>query len=460
MLLTVVGISIKFGRGPGAWAAALSVMLFDFFFVPPRFSFSVSDVQYLFTFALMLLVALTIGQLAAKLRFEATIANLRERRAQALAVLSKELSGALTVEQVVEIANRNVSGTFNSAVALLLPSSQEKTKVAGTSSSQPTIDTAVAQWVYDHQLPAGLGTHTLSAAASHYLPLKAPMRTRGVLVLEAKDLLFLNEPEEKRLLDTFAAQIALALERVHYVEVAQDALVSMEGERLRNSLLSAISHDLRTPLTALVGLASTLADTNLPENTRKELALAIHNEAQQMTELVTNLLDMARLQADGMKLKKDWQSIEEIVGSACMQLHRVMTTKNLIISIPANLPLCECDPILIQRVIVNLLDNAAKYTPTGSTISVSASAGNNEMTIMIEDNGPGLPLRQEDKIFEKFARGETESNKPGVGLGLALCKTIIEAHGGKISAENRVDGGARFIVTLPLGIAPIPEDLL
>lgn len=460
LLLTVVGISIRFGRGPGAWAAALSVLLFDFFFVPPRFSFSVSDVQYLFTFALMLLVALTIGQLAAKLRFEATIANLRERRAQALAALSKELSGALTVEQVVEIANRNVSGTFNSAVALLLPSSQEKTKVAGTSSSQPTIDTAVAQWVYDHQLPAGLGTHTLSAAASHYLPLKAPMRTRGVLVLEAKDLLFLNEPEEKRLLDTFAAQIALALERVHYVEVAQDALVSMEGERLRNSLLSAISHDLRTPLTALVGLASTLADTNLPENTQKELALAIRNEAQQMTELVTNLLDMARLQAGGMKLKKDWQSIEEIVGSACMQLHRVMTTKNLIISIPANLPLCECDPILIQRVIVNLLDNAAKYTPTGSTISVSASAGNNAMTIMIEDNGPGLPLRQEAKIFEKFARGETESNKPGVGLGLALCKTIIEAHGGKISAENRVDGGARFTVALPLGVALIPEDLL
>jgi two-component system sensor histidine kinase KdpD len=460
LLLTVVGISIRFGRGPGAWAAALSVLLFDFFFVPPRFSFSVSDVQYLFTFALMLLIALTIGQLAAKLRFEATIANLRERRAQALAALSKELSGALTVEQVVEIANRNVSGIFNSAVALLLPSSQEKTKVAGTSSSQPTIDIAVAQWVYDHQLPAGFGTHTLSAAVSHYLPLKAPMRTRGVLVLEAKDLLFLNEPEEKRLLDTFAAQIALSLERVHYVEVAQDALVSMEGERLRNSLLSAISHDLRTPLTALVGLASTLADTNLPENTQKELALAIRNEAQQMTELVTNLLDMARLQAGGIKLKKDWQSIEEIVGSACMQLHRVMTTKKLIISIPANLPLCECDPILIQRVIVNLLDNAAKFTPTGSTISVSATAGNNEMTIVIEDNGPGLPLGQEAKIFDKFARGEIESNKPGVGLGLALCKTIIEAHGGKISAENRVDGGTRFTLTLPLGIAPIPEELV
>ncbi|OQW43062.1 MAG: two-component system sensor histidine kinase KdbD [Proteobacteria bacterium SG_bin4] len=461
LLLTVVGVSIRFGRGAGAWAAALSVLLFDFFFVSPRFSFAVSDVQYFFTFALMLLIALIIGQLAAKLRFEATTANIRERRAQALAALSKELSGALTVEQVVEIANRHISGTFSSAVALLLPSGEGKIKVAGTSPSQPITDTAVAQWVYDHQLPAGFGTQTLSAAASHYLPLQAPMRTRGVLVLETRDLLFLNEPEEKRLLSTFAAQIALALERVHYVEVAQDALVSMEGERLRNSLLSAISHDLRTPLTALVGLASTLADSNLPENSQKELALAIQNEAQQMTELVTNLLDMARLQAGGVKLKKDWQSIEEIVGSACMQLQRVLAANNkLIISIPPNLPLCECDPILIRRVIVNLLDNAAKFTPVGSTIWVSAAVKNNEITIVLEDNGSGLPPGQETKIFDKFIRGEIESNKPGVGLGLALCKAIVEAHGGKISAENRIEGGARFIVTLPLGIAPISEELL
>ncbi len=460
LLLTVVGVSIRFGRGAGAWAAALSVLLFDFFFVPPRFSFVVSDVQYFFTFTLMLLIALIIGQLAAKLRFEATTANIRERRAQALAALSKELSGALTVEQVVEIANRHVSGTFNSSVAVFLPSSQEKIKVAGTSSSQPIADTAVAQWVYDHQLPAGFGTQTLSAAVSHYLPLQAPMRTRGVLVLEAKNLLFLDEPEEKRLLDTFAAQIALALERVHYVEVAQDALVLMEGERLRNSLLSAISHDLRTPLTALVGLASTLTDSNLPENSQKELAIAIQNEAQQMSDLVTNLLDMARLQTGGVKLKKDWQSIEEIVGSACMQLHRVLATHKLVISIPPNLPLCECDPILIQRVIVNLLSNAAKFTSAGSIITISAAAENNEMAIVIEDNGPGLPRGQETRLFDKFTRGETESNKPGVGLGLALCKAIIEAHDGKIFAENCIDSGARFTIKLPLGIAPMPEELL
>jgi two-component system sensor histidine kinase KdpD len=457
-LLTVVGISIRFGRGPGAWAAALSVLLFDFFFVPPRFSFAVSDVQYLFTFALMWVVALIIGQLAAKLRFEATIANLRERRAQALASLSKELSGALVSEQVVEIANRHVSGMFHSDAATFLPDGKEIIQMAGASLTPPVIDSAVAQWVYDHQQAAGCGTHTLSAAASHYLPLKAPMRTRGVLALQAANFNFLAEPEEKRLLDTFASQIALALERVHYVEVAQDALVSMEGERLRNSLLSAISHDLRTPLTALVGLASTLAEGDPPEPVRSDLARAIQLESQQMSELVTNLLDMARLQVGGVNLKKDWQSMEEIVGSSCAKLTRVLAAHQLTVTIPADLPLCECDPILMQRVIVNLLDNAAKFTAPGSTIAITAATEGDKMKIVVEDNGPGLPPGQEIKIFDKFTRGEIESNKPGVGLGLALCKAIVEAHGGKIFAENGANGGARFTFTLPLGIAPTHMD--
>ena len=452
-LVTVVFVSIRLGRGPGAWAATLAVLLFDFFFVPPRFSFTVSDTQYLFTFVLMLLVSLGIGQLAAKLRFEATVAHLRERRAQALATLSKELSGALMAEQVIEIANRHVSGMFMAGVATMLPDSHEKVQVAGTSATQPVIDHAVAQWVYDHQQSAGLGTQTLAAAVAHYLPLKAPMRTRGVLVLGAGDLLFLDEPEQKRLLDIFAAQIALALERVHYVEVAQDALVSMEGERLRNSLLSAISHDLRTPLTSLVGLASTL-ERDPPEALRRELAQAIGQEARQMNELVTNLLDMARLQAGGMQLKKDWQSVEEIVGSVCALMKRSLQMHRLQLSIPADLPLCECDPVLMQRVLVNLLDNAVKFTEPGSLITISAQAGLGKMQIMVEDDGPGLPAGQEVRMFDKFARGEIESNKPGVGLGLALCKIIVEAHGGSIAAENRECGGARFIILLPLADAP------
>jgi two-component system sensor histidine kinase KdpD len=452
-LVTVVGVSIRLGRGPGAWAAAVSVLMFDFFLVPPRFSFAVSDVQYLFTFGIMLMVSLGIGQMAAKLRFEARVANLRERRAQALATLSRELSAALTFEQVVEIANRHVAGVFNAACATLLPDSHEKICIAGDSATLDAIDEAVAQWVYDHQRPAGRGTGTLAASTAHYLPLKAPMRTRGVLAIAASDLQYLDEPEQKRLLDTFAAQVALALERVHYVEVAQDALVSMEGERLRNGLLSAISHDLRTPLTAMVGLASTLAEREPPEPVRRELAMAIQTEAQQMCELVTNLLDMARLQSGAIHLKKDWQSLEEIVGSVLAQMKRTLQGHRLRVVIPASLPLLECDPVLIQRVLVNLLDNAVKYTEKGGEIAILALHDPHEpsrLQIVVEDNGPGLPAGQEVRLFDKFARGEVESNKPGVGLGLALCKLIVEVHGGRISAQNRAEGGARFCLWLPL----------
>jgi two-component system sensor histidine kinase KdpD len=233
----------------------------------------------------------------------------------------------------------------------------------------------------------------------------------------------------------------------------------MEGESLRNSLLSAISHDLRTPLTALVGLASTLTNQDPPEQVRKELAHAIHSEAQQMSELVTNLLDMARLQVGGVQLKKDWQSIEEIVGSSVARFKNALAGHQLVVAIPMDLPLCECDPVLMQRVIVNLLDNAAKYSPPSSTISISSKALDETMTLVVEDDGFGLPLGQETQLFDKFMRGETESNKPGIGLGLALCKVIVEAHGGTITAENRAPKGARFIVSLPLTAVPMPAML-
>ncbi len=254
-LLAVVGVAIRYGRGPGALAAMLSVLGFDFFFVPPKLSFTVHDTQYFFTFALMLVVALVIGQLAAQLRFEAKIARVRERRAGELASLARDLSAALTTEQIVGIAVERVDAIFRAKSAILLPDSQERVREpheAPDSATLAPIDNSVAQWVYDHQLPAGQGTDTLPSTPSRYLPLKAPIRTRGVLAIQPADMALFDTPEDMRLLDACAAQIALALERVHFVEVAQDALVHMEGERLRNSLLAAVSHDLRTPLTALV----------------------------------------------------------------------------------------------------------------------------------------------------------------------------------------------------------------
>ncbi|HEY9102412.1 DUF4118 domain-containing protein [Chitinimonas sp.] len=460
-LLAVVLVAIRYGRGAGVTAACLAVACLDFFFVPPRLAFTVNDTQYLFTFALMLVVALIIGQLAARLRFEADVARQRERRAHELGRLSQELSAALTTEQIVGIAGERVLAIFQAKSAILLPDSHERVREAQTEEAPYRLlesDNSVAQWVYDHQQPAGQGTATLPASPARYLPLKAPMRTRGVLAVLANQPGLFDEPEDMRLLEACTSQIALALERVHFVEVAQDALVSMEGERLRNGLLATVSHDLRTPLTALVGLADTLADSQLGDATRRELTEAIREKAKGTAELVGKLLDMARLQAGAVQLRRDWQSLEEVVGSARRQLDTVLAGHKVLSHLPADLPLCEFDPVLIERVLVNLLDNAAKYTPPGSEIHIGAVSRSGSLRVTVEDNGPGLPAGREEKLFGKFERGESESALPGVGLGLAISRAIIEAHGGRMHAENRSEGGARFVFTIPQGTPPDLND--
>ncbi|UIF90553.1 DUF4118 domain-containing protein [Cupriavidus sp. UYPR2.512] len=456
-LLAVVGISIRYGRGPGALAAMLSVLAFDFFFVPPKLTLTVNDTQYFFTFALMLVVALVIGQLAAQLRFEAKIARLRERRAGELAGLAQQLSAALTTEQIVGIAIDRIDAVFQAKSAVLLPDSQERVREphdAPEAASLAVTDNSVAQWVYDHQRSAGEGTNTLPSTPARYLPLKAPIRTRGVLVIQPADVALFDTPEDMHLLDACAAQIALALERVHFVEVAQDALVNMERERLRNSLLAAVSHDLRTPLTALVGLADTLTRNRLTAEAKRELTVAMRDKAKATAELVGKLLDMARLQSGAIKPKSDWQSLEEVLGSARRQLDSVLVGHRVSSRVPPDLPLCEFDPVLIERVLVNLLENAAKYTPPGSEVVVSAMAGDDTLRVTVEDNGPGLPAGREEQLFGKFERGENESSTPGVGLGLAICRAIVEAHGGSMHAERRREGGARFVFTLPRATPP------
>ncbi|HJV62661.1 MAG TPA: sensor histidine kinase KdpD, partial [Albitalea sp.] len=458
-LLAVVLISIRFGRGPGALAACLAVLGFDFFFVPPRFSLTVSDTQYLFTFTLMLAVALIIGQLAARLRFEAVAAQQREQRASLLARLARDLSAALTTAQIVEIAELGFRDMFRVDSVILLPDQHERVRPAGASvEAALAVDGAVAQWVYDHQSAAGRGTATLPASPARYLPLKAPMRTRGVLAFIADEAE--PAPEERRLMDTCVAQIALALERVHYVEVAQDALLAMETDRLRNTLLTTLSHDLRTPLTSLIGVADTLQRNDLAESARHELLQSLQDEARRMNGLVGNLLDMARLQTDGVVLKKDWQSIEEVAGSALRHMTMPLAQHAIVTDLPAALPLCEFDALLIERVLVNLLDNAAKYTPPGSEVRLAARVDGPWLAVSVSDNGPGLPPGDPARLFDKFSRGQSESATPGVGLGLALCRTILDAHGGHISAENRPEGGARFTFRLPLGEPPPPPDLV
>ncbi len=461
-LAGVVWVAVTFGRGPSILASVLSVALFDFFLVPPPLSFTVHDTQYLLTFAMLLAVALTISHLASGMRYQARVALYRERRTRALNELGRELAGALQSEQIVETALRHMEGNFHARVCLLLPDAQERVHpaLALPGDAQLPLDPAIAQWVYDHQEPAGLGTQSLAGAPMHYLPLKAPMRTRGVLAIlpGSKRLLFL--PEQARLLETMASQIALALERVHYVEVAQNALVRMESERLRNSLLAALSHDLRTPLTVLAGLADslTLAGPALPPK-QDEIAHAIRTESLRTSAMVSNLLDMARLQGGEVQLKREWQPLEEVVGAAVQTMAGPLARHEIHVDIPADLPLLEFDTVLMERVFCNLLENAAKYTHPGSRIEISAHNEGDQVSISVADNGPGLPVGREESLFEKFTRGQDESTVAGVGLGLAIVRAIVQAHKGTVRGENRPEGGARFVITLPAGDPPeIPPE--
>jgi two-component system, OmpR family, sensor histidine kinase KdpD len=455
-ILAVVLVGVRLGRGPAALAAVLNVCAFDFFFVPPRFSFAVSDVQYLLTFCIMLAVGLITGQLTAGLRFQARVAAHREERAGSLYEFARDLSGAVQVEQVVKISAESIRRTFRANAALLLPGAGDRL-IATTSNADVglPVEIGTAQWAFDRGQPAGFGTDTLPGSDVLYIPLRAPTKARGVLAVKAHNRRMLRIPEQRQLLDTFAALIAIALERVHYVGIAQDALLKMESERLRNSLLAALSHDLRTPLTVLVGLAESLALT-APKlsNVQQETAEAIQDEARRMSTMVSNLLDMARIESGEVTLNLQWQPLEEVVGAALEAARGMLQRHSVVVQLPRDLPLVKIDAVLIERVLVNLLENVSKYTPPGSTVTLSAHVNGDQLSVSVADNGPGLPAGLEEAVFQKFTRGERESSTPGVGLGLSICRAIIESHQGRISAAQRPGGGAIFTFTLPLGTPP------
>ena len=454
-LLATVLVAVKLGRGPAALAAVLNVAAFDFFFVTPRFSFVVRDAQYLLTFGVMLAVGLITGQLTAGLQFQARISASRERRAQSLFALTRDLSAALVTTQVIEIGQAALQRDFGGEAVVL--AMDEKDQLAHAANTPTDFDASVADWAFRNAQPAGLHTSTLSAQAWHYLPLKAAMRTRGVLATKPAQPRWLLIPEQTQQLDTLARQIAIALERVHYVEIAQQSLVQMESERLKSTLLAAISHDVRTPLTALIGLAESLASSAPPMSTIQiETVRALSSQARALSALVTNLLDMARLQNGSVNLRKDWQSIEEVVGSSIRAAQHALQGTEVQTDVPADLPLVEFDAVLMERVLVNLLENAAKYG--AAPIVVKASVTTDKLVFSVRDDGPGLPtqmLGREAELFDKFTRGETESATPGVGLGLAICKAVVDAHRGQITAANAVGGGAEFKVTLPRRNPPL-----
>ncbi|WP_432261831.1 DUF4118 domain-containing protein [Cupriavidus sp. TMH.W2] len=471
-LAAVVGVALRHGRGPAALASVLAVAAFDFFFVPPRLSFAVSDVQYLLTFLVLLSVGLVIGQLTAGLREQAQLAVRREEDARTLYELARELSAALMPDQIVSIGSRFLRAAFDANSAFFLVSPQGRLLSPVTDAGQQdtrartdSIDRVLAEWVFHHGQPAGTGTHTLPGSTVLYLPLKAPMQTRGVLAVEPAVTRAFAQPALRRQADVFCTLIAIAIERLHYVEVAQQALLSMESERLRSSLLAAVSHDLRTPLTSLIGMAETMQRSEPAlAPPLDETVAAMLEQAKRMRTMVVNLLDMAKLQSRDVRTNKEWQSVEELVGASLAAMRDALGRHRVVVADLSRVPLVECDAVLIERVLCNLLENAAKYTPAGTEIRLSAAQVDDEIRIAVEDDGPGVPKGKERQIFEKFTRGERESATAGVGLGLAVCEAIMQAHGGRIWVEpaQRPDwpggqAGARFVFALQRGNPPAVE---
>lgn len=456
-LLGVTVAALRFGRGPSALAAVLNVAAFDFFFVPPRFTFAVADVQYLVTFGVMLIVALVIASLVASVRQQTRVAGARERRTALLYAMSRELAATRGISSMARVAVRHVAEVFQVQAVVLLPEPDSKLRYPRDrplDKSFRSADLAVAQWVADHGRQAGLGTDTLPAAPGLYMPLGEERQHLGVLALLPANPRRVLLPEQRHLLETFAGQIGLALERARLAEAAEAASLTAERESLRNTLLASISHDLRTPLAVMAGAGSTLAEhgPTLDEPTRTMLARSIETKAREMSELVSNVLDLMRFESGQVVLRRDWETLDDLIGSVLQRLELRLAEHPVELRIPTDLPPVHVDATLVAQLFTNLLDNVAKYTPAGTGVLVSAAKDGSFVRVVVEDDGPGLPPGDPARLFDKFQRGSGEGSIVGVGLGLAICQAIVRAHGGQIEAHRRPGRGARFEFTLPTSV--------
>jgi two-component system sensor histidine kinase KdpD len=457
-LLGVVFVATRYGRGPAIAASVANVLVFDYFFVEPFYSFAVSDVQYLFTFAVMLGIGLLISELTSRLQDRFRASQQQERRTAALYRLTKQLSEVTGSEFLVQAAGLQLREIFASDVVIFLRESSGNLELRfgqNSALTQHAVNAVVAQWVSDHEHIAGAGTDTLPNATALFVPLIGSQRTVGAIGVRPTATGTGLDPEQRRLLETCASLIALSIERDQSVLEAQQAQLQVQAEQLRNSLLSSVSHDLRTPLAAIVGAASSLLEYGAGQDPveRQELLQSIMDEAGRMTRLVENLLDMTRLESGTVGLNRQWHVLEELIGSVRRQLERDLAQHPVSVEIPADFPLLLVDGLLLEQVFVNLLENAAMYTPPGARIEISAQVLDQQAIIRVRDTGPGLQPGTERKVFEKFFRGAAgrPDGRRGVGLGLAICRAIIGAHAGTITAANHPGGGAEFTISLPRG---------
>ncbi|QQE88010.1 DUF4118 domain-containing protein [Azotobacter chroococcum] len=448
-VLVVVVIGSRYGRAPAIAAALLSSLLYAHVFVPPLFSLAITEVQYLLAAVVMLVVALLVGHLTAALKSQAEQVQARETQARALYDLARHLTAAQRPSEVEEIASRFLGTALQATQTRILPESALAAPPAPLTT--PLLQSALA------------GRHPLLSAGGdprHTLAL-VPLIASGPPHVLACELPAAQAGSDatRAFLETASSVLTVALERTHFAEIARETELRRAAESLRSSILSALSHDLRTPLTVMVGLADTLALGKASPERQKSMLAALRNQALSINQLVTNLLDMARLRSGSIELNQEWQPIDEVIGATLRQVRAQWKDREVTLDIPSGLPPLRFDAVLVERVLWNLLENAIKYSPADTPVELVVRRFGDWLDVMVCDWGPGLPAEGAEELFGLFRRGQSESSIPGVGLGLAIARSIAEAHGGQVLAENRMGGGACFRLRLPLGSAPTLSDL-
>jgi two-component system sensor histidine kinase KdpD len=451
-LVSTVFSAIYLGQGPALLTSVLGVLAFDFFLVPPFLTLAVADTQYLITFIGLFMVSLVISTLTVRTRKQAESAIQREAHTSALYTLGRDLTSATDLHQVAEIIISRISEVFGREVAVFLPENGKLKIFAVSSDYYPdTNEMAVATWAYEHNQPAGHGTDTLPASPLRCQPLKTARGHIGVLGIHTKENGKFLTSEQRQTFNAFAHQAALAVERAILAEQARQVELLQATEKLQTALLNSISHDLRTPLVSITGALSSLREESLKLNQedRKSLLETAYGEAERLNRLVSNLLNMTRLEANAIHLRLEPCDVEDVIGTALGQLEERLGEKPVVVKLPENLPHVSIDFALFGQALVNVIDNAVKYSSKDSQIDIGVTQTEKEISINVSDRGIGIPKEDLERVFDKFYRVSRPESVTGTGLGLAICKGIVEAHGGTITAKNRSGGGTEIVITLP-----------
>lgn len=446
-LIGALLVAAKLGRGPSLIFSLLSVSAFNFFFIEPLYSFNIAESSYWMTLVVMLITSLMISAQAAQLRLQAVFARKRANESQIFYAMTRDMAATRGTENIASTAIKHMQAAMDMDITVWnVDSASHVGVVTGYPPYFDIKEESTIRWCYENRQMAGRNTNTMPTAKGLYIPLLSSDHIFGVLGIIPKDGKPLEENLQLPLIEIFANILASSMERAKTAESAEQSKVEAESEKLRNILLSSVSHDLRTPLATIAGASSILLlqEDKLPAAERRELLLSIHEESDRLTKIVSNLLDVTRLESSDINLNRNYYSIDELIGNVLLHLEYLLKNHQVQTVIEEDLPFLYVDGVLIEQLLANLLENAVKYTPEGTAITLTSVLENGQLIVSVADEGPGIIKGEEEKIFDKFYSSH------GTGLGLAICKGIVTAHGGEIKAENREEGGARFIFIIPL----------